>query len=139
MPDSIKVPEHLAEEVCHSNACQGTTRPDRHAILPLTPPASSERCRTSGVVALEGALGIFKELQNYRVPAPYNGEEITIELRHDQYVQLLGELESDQALNKFARDKVRWDYDPDRSLLHFRMPTPVHDFFAVSIANEIHK
>lgn len=35
------------------------------------------------------------------------------------------------------RSLYSWDYDPSASLIRFRMPTPVHEFFAVSVANEI--
>lgn len=41
------------------------------------------------------------------------------------------------AVKDILTNGQRYDYDPRYKLLSIRMPTPVHDFFAASVADEI--
>ncbi|KAK3938432.1 hypothetical protein QBC46DRAFT_460280 [Diplogelasinospora grovesii] len=93
------------------------TPPEKSSILPLTPPASSER-RPSGF----NLRAVLNTLDDCR----------SIHLRQI-------------AVSHFIRDRIAslircsFDYDPRSELLYIRMPTPVHNFFSTAIANEIHE
>ncbi|KAI2626586.1 hypothetical protein GGR54DRAFT_477359 [Hypoxylon sp. NC1633] len=107
------------------------TAPEKSIILPLTPPASSER-RPSGF-----DLGaVVKTFDDYRTGR--NQQCAFIKLRPQDYYQLTEVLEHHPVLGPYTQDKLRFDYDPKPGLLYIRMTTPIHDFFATSIANDIH-
>ncbi|QKX55846.1 uncharacterized protein TRUGW13939_02945 [Talaromyces rugulosus] len=111
-------------------------RPARRTNISRTP-ASSESRQILRNTGAENALQVLRRLQKHSTSTLHGDEEIKLHLSTDQYLQLLKALESDQALDNYTKCKARWDYDPSTSLIRFRMPTPVHEFFAVSVANEI--
>lgn len=123
-----------SQEFCDLNENQNTP-PDR-LTFPLTPPPTSERPQISTAFAVHHAMTIFSDLRGRRCPSP---QTETVTLPRDQYSELLKKLENDQPVWDYALDKVRWNYNPSTGLLEIRMPTPVHDFFATSVAGEISK
>ncbi|KAL4866876.1 hypothetical protein BDV12DRAFT_172191 [Aspergillus spectabilis] len=136
MAKSVTIPKSYTQETCNSDTHESTP-PDRNTSLPLTPPAS-ERRQQSARFSTGNIIGIFQDLQNHH-PEPSRDGQKTIDLPPEKYLQLLKALERDQSLQEYVCDKVRWDYDPKAGLLYVRMPTPVHDFFASSVAVEICK
>ncbi|KAI1419244.1 hypothetical protein F5Y12DRAFT_778999 [Xylaria sp. FL1777] len=106
------------------------TPPEKSSILPLTPPASSER-PPSGF-DLEAALQTFDDCCTGR-----NGRT-SIKLQPRDYEQLTNALGRHPVLGPYTQDKLRFDYDPRSELLSIRMPTPVHEIVANSIANDIY-
>ncbi|KAF9882888.1 hypothetical protein FE257_004925 [Aspergillus nanangensis] len=46
-------------------------------------------------------------------------------------------LKSDAALQEYVESRLRYDYDPRRSLLTIRMPIPLHEILCAEVAGEI--
>jgi hypothetical protein len=110
-----------------------TTPPGSSNILPLTPPASDERCLSLDAVVNE----VLEVLENCRGQPDLHIAPIS--LQRQQYRQLLRELNHRSGLRGYVQDKLLLDYDPNSEVLDVRMPAPVHDFFSTSIAREIDK
>ncbi|PLB49700.1 hypothetical protein P170DRAFT_426575 [Aspergillus steynii IBT 23096] len=137
MAESVAVPKDSMEDSCDTNTHEATPL-DSYTSLPLISPALAERCQRPTSFNADNVLRVFQDLQNHN-PASLQGGKKTIELQLDQYRQVVRALDCDRPLHDHVSDKVRWDYDPENALLAFRMPTPVHDFFATSVAGEICK
>ena len=94
-----------------------TTPPDDKFDLPLTPPGTDERQRASNVSAIlsQSEAGNVAPLTDFKI-------------NKRQY---------DQSADILEHDLSRFDYDPEAEVLTLRMPSPVHDFFSTSFANEV--
>ncbi|KAE8144801.1 hypothetical protein BDV25DRAFT_145262 [Aspergillus avenaceus] len=112
-----------------------STWPNLNITLPSTPP--SKQRQPSAGLSVWNAIRIFQDLKDPHSEACHDGQK-TIKLPPEEYLQLLRTLDC-EPLQEFVSDKVRWDYDPKAGLLYIRTPTPVHNFFASSIAAEIYK
>uniref|UniRef100_A0A0B7KR42 Uncharacterized protein n=1 Tax=Bionectria ochroleuca TaxID=29856 RepID=A0A0B7KR42_BIOOC len=112
----------------------GKTTPENSFILPLTPPASDGR-HAALTPAVKTVIGILENLQHDCLPT--NGLATSFDLGLQQYSQLINALQDRPSLGSYVEDKVRVDYDPESESLNIRMPAPIHDFFATSVADEI--
>jgi hypothetical protein len=83
-------------------------RPARCINLSRTP-ASGERRQTLQNTDVENVLQVLRRLQNHSTSTLHGDEEIKLHLSTDQYLQLLKALESDQALDNYAKCKARYD------------------------------
>lgn len=109
------------------------TPPDRNNQLPPSPPDTTERLRKGAVkedddndLRLPGQLLRHKSLSSIGEVPEF--KEFT--LSPEQYHKLEPKIE----------EKFRcFDYDPQRSCLTIRMPSPTHDYFTIRLRDEICK
>ncbi|KAH9203589.1 hypothetical protein DL95DRAFT_418924 [Leptodontidium sp. 2 PMI_412] len=112
------------------------TPPDKQIQLPLTPPTTEERfSHGSERFAVASAFQILRQHQNHCSIDPWT----LIPLKPTHYERFLEQLKQYPVLLSHVENKLRFDYDPISMLLSVRMPTPVHDFFTASVADEISK
>ena len=95
-----------------------TTPPD----LPLTPPGTDES--PSDVRGVPRILRAIRRQSKAVNIAPLTSFEISKQ-------------EYNQSVETLERVLPRFDYDPEAGVLTYRMPSPVHDFFSTSFAEEI--
>ncbi|KAK5656231.1 hypothetical protein OQA88_4992 [Cercophora sp. LCS_1] len=116
---------------------EDSTPPDTGVQLPLTPPATDERPTRNWDACDPGK--VMQMFKAFRDRASLEQRPPLAELRVSppQYQELLKGLGDEQALAQYVDDKVRFDYDPTKSLLTIRMPSPVHEFFTTLLTNEI--
>ncbi|KHN94123.1 uncharacterized protein MAM_08053 [Metarhizium album ARSEF 1941] len=105
--------------------CSGTTPPGHQGRMPLTPPGTAELPRRAAQAPCANALIRLLDTINAQrqTDEPASWVEVTVE--RDLYLSHQERIE---------RSFRRTDYDPNRSLLNLRMPSPVHEFFANILA-----
>ncbi|KAG8411232.1 hypothetical protein J3459_016284 [Metarhizium acridum] len=115
---------------CHetqsNKSCSGNTPPDRLIDLPLTPPATIEPHLPS--IDASGPFLRLLESRSDRAKTVDSEGWVEVSLDQKQYVSLRGSIE---------RSFKRFDYDPNHGLLILRIPSPVHDFFANILADDV--
>lgn len=106
--------------------CSGNTPPDRLIDLPLTPPATIKPHLPS--IDASGPVLRLLESRSDRAKTVDSGGWVEVSLDQKQYVLLRGSIE---------RSFKRFDYDLNHGLLILRMPSPVDDFFANILADDV--
>ncbi|KAK4446492.1 hypothetical protein QBC34DRAFT_411313 [Podospora aff. communis PSN243] len=123
----------------HSWRHGGSTPPDDGVQLLLTPPATDERLvqkwDVSEATDVDKVMQLFEASHTTLSQHRTSLTEFRISPR--QYQELGKRLGEERELGQYVDDKVRFDYDPENSLLTIRMPSPVHDFFTNLLAIEI--
>ncbi|KAI9155788.1 Secondary metabolism regulator laeA [Paramyrothecium foliicola] len=109
------------------------TPPESRAALPLTPPLTGERQKSSRVSVDKILVHLEKLANNQPI------DVLQFELTQQEYIQLRGELLKHSWLDVYIEDKLGIDYDPTSEVLHIRMPSPIHDFFVSFLDNDIQK
>ncbi|KAJ5943794.1 hypothetical protein N7516_003962 [Penicillium verrucosum] len=97
---------------------------------PPTPPPSEEKNLSSSAQSVLNCFTLHREglrLQSWRQHR----------LTPDQYTEVLHTLDGDESLRGYVEDKIRLDYDPRRSRLTIRMPSPLHDLFCAEVVSKI--
>ncbi|TWU77387.1 hypothetical protein ED733_006087 [Metarhizium rileyi] len=108
--------------------CPGTTPPDHQGRLPLTPPATAERPRQLANALCASALVRLLETINAQRNTDNPASWVEVSVERELYTSHRERIE---------RSFKRSDYDPNRGLLHLRMPSPVHEFFANILALDL--
>ncbi|KAJ6069163.1 hypothetical protein N7499_011050 [Penicillium canescens] len=106
------------------------TPPGSVFVPPLTPPPTVEKPLSKSTQNVVNRFRLHRE--GYR-PGPWWEGRV----RPNDYTQVLHVLDADRPLQKYVDDKLRYDYDPCRSRLTIRMPSPLHDTFCARIVDEI--
>ncbi|KAE8350060.1 hypothetical protein BDV28DRAFT_151306 [Aspergillus coremiiformis] len=78
-------------------------------------------------------LDVFQRHRNGFQP----GSWFVYPLTSETYAEVLYRLRSDPDLGQYVECKLRYDYDPFRSLLTIRRLTPFHEIFCASVVGEI--
>ncbi|CAG8015642.1 unnamed protein product [Penicillium salamii] len=108
----------------------GITSPGSALGRPLTPLPTAEKPLS------ESAQSVVTYLRLHRAGhRPRFWWEV--QLKPDDYTEVLHMLNLDKSLCDYVEDKVRYDYDTRRHCLTFRMPSPVHDTFCARIVDEV--
>ncbi|KAI1839366.1 hypothetical protein JX266_014423, partial [Neoarthrinium moseri] len=79
----------------------------------------------------------IKTFEQARQPSYDHSASHSVSLLSTEYLELQRTLRSRPSLNQYFQGKARFDYDPEGNILTVRMPSPVHDFFASLLANQI--
>ncbi|KAJ5491961.1 hypothetical protein N7453_010058 [Penicillium expansum] len=106
------------------------TPPGSFVEPPLTPPLTKEKVSSRSA---QRVLNCFKLHRVGHRPQFWWQHLLAL----DDYRGALQMLNSDDSLRDYVKDKVRYDYDPCRSCLTIRMPSPLHDVFCAKIVEEI--
>ncbi|KAL4927742.1 uncharacterized protein BDV17DRAFT_282406 [Aspergillus undulatus] len=104
-----------------------TTPPGSFVSPILTPPPTDGKPNSSRI------LNAFKRHRRGYRPCPW----LVFHLNPEAYDEALRLLKANTDLGKYVNDRVRYDYDPCRSRLTIRMPTPVHEIFCAKVVREI--
>lgn len=94
----------------------------------LTPPPTGGKAISNVSLLIDT---FQRHRKGYR-PDPW----IVYPLAPGAYTELLRRLRFDIDLEEYVRHRVRYDYDPRRSVLTIRMPTPLHEIFCAEVAGE---
>ncbi|KAJ5507054.1 hypothetical protein N7527_009197 [Penicillium freii] len=97
---------------------------------PPTPPPSEEKKLSTSA---QSVLDCFELHREGRRPQSWWQYRLT----QDQYTEVLRALDGDESLRGYVEDKIRLDYDPRRSRLTIRMPSPLHDLFCAEVVSKI--
>ncbi|CAG8181967.1 unnamed protein product [Penicillium salamii] len=96
---------------------------------PTPPPSEGKRVSTSA----QSVLNCFKLHREGRRSQSWWQHRLT----SDQYTEVLCALDGDESLRGYVEDKIRLDYDPRRSCLTIRMPSPLHDLVCARVVSRI--
>ncbi|KAI1826349.1 hypothetical protein F4861DRAFT_497987 [Xylaria intraflava] len=112
---------------------EASTPLEKCNLLPLTPPASTERRGPSGFDAEE-----FLDALNNDPVGAY-AQRPPIKLTPGEYDRFTTALKGRRGPGPYNEDKLRFDYDPRCALLQIRMPKPIHGLFSAFLAEEINE
>lgn len=116
-----------------SNASLLSIDPTPHQELPPSPPASPKPLVPQSVARLLDVLR-RREQSTYH----HEGEPLRhFRLSPVEYSRFLDALHADQDLWGWYQDKVRYDYNPARSLYILRMPSTTHEYFTQRVVEAI--
>ncbi|KAF2473708.1 uncharacterized protein BDR25DRAFT_311908 [Lindgomyces ingoldianus] len=107
------------------------TPPSSFAAHPLTPPPTDEKlfAHAPRVIAL------FKEIRAGRHAKREPWTEF--QLSAGEYDEIERQLEQDEDLSGYVKDKIRYDYSTESDCLVVRIPTAVHELFVARIEDAI--
>ncbi|CAG7941014.1 unnamed protein product [Penicillium olsonii] len=97
----------------------------------LMPPPTEQKELSRSAQAVLDCLELHRAGQ--RPPQSWWQHRLT---PHD-YGEVLRVLDGGTSLRGYVEDKVRLDYDPYRSLITIRIPTPLHDIFCARLVSEV--
>ncbi|CAG7924591.1 unnamed protein product [Penicillium olsonii] len=96
----------------------------------ITPSPSQEKMLSTSA---QNVLNCFSLHRKGQRPRSWWQHQLT----PDQYTEVLRVLDGDESLRGYVEDKIRLDYDPRRSRLTIRMPSPLHDRFCAKVVSKI--
>ncbi|KAI9770858.1 MAG: hypothetical protein M1839_003021 [Geoglossum umbratile] len=110
---------------------QHITPPSSFVDPPLTPPPTDKKVFTQ----VPRVLALFREIQAGR---PIERHPWTVfQLTLGEYDEIERQLEREESLWGFVKDKIRYDYDARRCKLVVRMPTSVHELLIEGVEDAI--
>ncbi|KAF5019266.1 hypothetical protein F66182_8719, partial [Fusarium sp. NRRL 66182] len=120
-------------------AILSTTPPDKSSsLLPPSPPATAKRPVKDIDIGIVDGDG---DDSDHRLPDPLQRHRLLSETRDvPEFAHFTLDREQYRKLyKKIERIFKRFDYEPKRSRLTIRMPSPSHDYFATYFRDEICK
>ncbi|KAJ5644232.1 uncharacterized protein N7484_006739 [Penicillium longicatenatum] len=104
--------------------------PPGSVFMPPTPPPTVEKPLSQSAQTIVNRFR--RHRKGYRPTPWWEGQ-----LKPSGYTQVLHALDTNKSLHKYVDTKLRYDYDPNRSRLTIRTPSPLHDTFCARIVDEI--
>ncbi|PSN58641.1 hypothetical protein BS50DRAFT_580584 [Corynespora cassiicola Philippines] len=110
---------------------QDITPPSSFSKPPLTPPPTDEKQFAQAY----RVLALFREIRTgkHTKRDPW----IVFQFVEGEYDELERQLQKDDDLLRFAKNKIRYDYNGNTHCLVVRMPTAIHELFIARIENAI--
>ncbi|CAG7961370.1 unnamed protein product [Penicillium olsonii] len=96
----------------------------------ITPSPSQEKMLSTSAQNVLNCLSLHRKGQR---PRSWWQHRLT----PDQYADVLRVLDGDESLRGYVEDEIRLDYDPRRSRLTIRNPSPLHEIFCAEVVSKI--
>ncbi|KAL5406973.1 hypothetical protein PMIN04_011852 [Paraphaeosphaeria minitans] len=107
------------------------TPPSSFANHPLTPPPTDEK----QFAQVHRVIALFEEIRTGKHIKRHPWTEF--QLAEGDYDEIERQLERDEVLSGYVKDKIRYDYSRESDRLVVRMPTAVHERFIARVEDAI--